>query len=77
MFLLIYKALFIRENVHCGIYSNSNSISRTVYDCSLLQQSEEEFNFYGGAKIGHLSKWTQYPLGLMGIWNSMKIEKRI
>ena len=31
------------------------------YVLSFLWQLKREFNFYDGAKIGHLSKWTRYP----------------
>ena len=49
------KALYVK--VTYGIHI----LLEMFYVLSFLWQLKREFNFYDGAKIGHLSKWTRYP----------------
>ena len=45
------------DKVTCEIHI----LLEMFYVLSFLWQLKREFNFYDGAKIGHLSKWTRYP----------------
>ena len=57
--MLLIELEHTKEN---RLINRHNFISLELfYVLSFLWQLKREFNFYDGAKIGHLSKWTRYP----------------